>query len=139
MSEEILAGSTEPALFTQSERCIFRYFDGEKARATDPLKVFRDLRSYPELDFKADIEAMKAEDVSAEKRIINAARQAIGAKDFEEVEGKPIGLLDHEVLSVVYRLMSLLADLQKKLSNTQTSPSGTGAESSGVDSTIQPS
>lgn len=104
-----------PEPFTVTDRAIYRYFDGEKQVARDPLAILRALNGRPgpplDADVKVSLSTMK-ESGEAFGRVIAAVRESFGVKPFEEVDGKQRGLTDGECLALLLHFGQYAKSLQ---------------------------
>ena len=117
-------------MFSAEERNIYRFFDGEKVRGVDPLAVWRKMCSQQGTDIIADLNSLGSEnaDFEAMARVLNAARIALGVEEFSDDGVSQKGLLDSEVMDAIHGLSAYMDELQKKTSNSQTSPSATESQ-----------
>jgi hypothetical protein len=124
-------------VFSEQERLIFKYHNGERVVAVDPLKAYRRLLSHPGLDLAADVQAIemwqkrleqaKANDeqsdvekqiqlkgIAAFDRMVGAARAAFGLKDLEiDEDGKESGTTDMEVMANLMEFILWFKDVKK--------------------------
>lgn len=130
-------------MFSEQERLIYKYHNGERNVAVDPLKAYRRLLSHPGLDLAADVQTIelwqkqleraKPDDepteidkqiqlkgIAAFDRMVGAARAAFGLKDLEiDEEGKESGTTDMEVMTNLMQFILWFKDVKK---NTLTPP-----------------
>ena len=113
-------------------RNIFRFWDGEKERAVDPLAVFRSILSDKDFNLKEDMtlmeevaelteagkdcEAITTLDLlEAQDRAATAVRRALGVPVYSE-NGKP-GFTTIDAIDTLHQLLEYMGD-QKKSTNT---------------------
>lgn len=124
--------------FNNRHRAIFKYWDGRKWRAADPLVAFRALMGHSKLtsehltllqDPSAAPENMAVEafDVALE-----ATRDVFGITAWTEKTG---GLTTAETRNLLMGFMGYILSLKKSGSPTPTSPEPTGPTSSSPSST----
>ena len=126
MSEEICNG-------------VFRFFDGEKPRYGDPLKIHREL--YMALGSPDEVFAAYESDdpaawMPAAGRIAEAARLAFPMAPFDPATGK--GATEQHCRDAVDALWACLAG-EKKAGTTAGSPTGSPATTSTPTSSPSPS
>ena len=109
-------------MFSESERKIFRFHDGDKDRSVDPIATLVTFMSQPEFDAKADIANAQLGDMIALSRVIKAVRDTFKVKPYDEVDGKATGLLDNEVIELFSTFNEYMQDLQKKTPTSPTLP-----------------
>jgi hypothetical protein len=112
-------------LFSRRDsRYLFRYWDGAKQRALDPVAAYRKIWSFPECDLIEDSKvAMNppssdgkpvypiGEVYAAEDRLRTMAREIFGVQEWTE---KQPGLTVDETDELLNRFMAYCADLKKK-------------------------
>lgn len=134
-------------MHSESERRIFRFNEGSRKRAVDPLSTYRKLISFPGLNLAADIRAVEmlskmdlteapdpinlqieADGMTSFNRVIAAARHAFGVTDFNEDDES--GLTDEEVMDVFRDFMEFFLVVKKNTNTLPTSLKSTGLTSS---------
>lgn len=124
--------------YSRREWLIFRFWDGTREVAADPLRISRGLLNVPGLNLEEDIKlatlanpmAGKAAD-EAVARLVGAVQSVFGVKEFREERGKAEGLTDFECIQLLNTFGAYIGDLKKKLSPspTSTTPTDPSAES----------
>jgi len=117
-------------LFVRDERCLFRYFDGVKKRAIDPVATYRLLWTTGDCDLLADSTTARnplladgtpfypiAEVYAAEDRLRAMTRKIFGVQEW--AEGRP-GLTVDETDALLNSFMAFCADLKKKRNPSRT-------------------
>jgi hypothetical protein len=115
--------------FTLKQRAIYRYFDGEKEVARDPLAILRALNGRPGMPLDADVKLALSpvpESSAAFGRLVESVRDAFGAKPFEEVEGRQRGLTVGECLALLLHFGQFIKGIQNAAVPFVTSPFATG-------------
>jgi hypothetical protein len=133
-------------MHSKTERQIFRFWNGEKETAVDPLAVFRKLSSWPGLNLTSDVQAIemlqgyfaklekdpKVADSEVQKqvlkagleaweRVLGATRHALGVEAFRlDDEGVERGMTDEETMSTFHELLGYLGTLKKNTSSKVT-------------------
>lgn len=126
------------AIYAPAERGIFRFWDGTKERAIDPLAAYRKLLSYPGLDIQADAARAELGESDSIAILLQASREALGVEPFRQLpDGSFVGMLDEEVEAAIGRLHAYMGELKKSTSRTPTSPSSSAG--SGADQTTSAS
>ena len=98
-------------------RAIFRYWDGSKDIAADPLAVWRALRADHEFDAERDIPAIQLDDDTSIQVTINAVRRAFKLPAFEQG-----GLTEGECIALLYQFISYVGYVKKNTSPPPISP-----------------
>jgi hypothetical protein len=97
------------------EREIFKYHDGERERAADPVAIMRAMANHPTLDLQQNVQEMQAEDLkvqtSATVVAVNATREIFGVKPWSEEN--PDGLTEMETLDLLAEFVNYSAELKK--------------------------
>lgn len=103
-------------------RGIFRYWDGERPRAADPLVVLQFFAKHP--TFRLDHHpAFAAEgDVDAQRITVVAVREAFGATPYSFDGFGDHGLTDEETMELLSAFAEYLNALKKNGSQPATSP-----------------
>ena len=94
-------------------RAIFRFWDGRRVRAVDPIEVSRLLRRDPFFDAETHLKLIDAGDDEAIRVTANAVRQAFGIPDLQGG-----GLAELECLAVLMDFYEFLHALKKNTSPT---------------------
>lgn len=85
--------------FINRSRAIFRYWNGRRYLAIDPLVALRALKDHPEFDLERDTKLSDAGDESSTQLCLAAARAAFHVVPFD---GKRyVGLTETETLSLL--------------------------------------
>jgi hypothetical protein len=134
---------------------VFRFHDGSKQTAVDPIAVFRKLQGYPGLNLVADLKALelfqsqltklekdddkpeselqkkiKANGLESWDRLLAATRSAFGVREFHvDAEGKDAGMTDAEVMNLFMSFWAYLDSVKKNTSPTPTSQDSTAPTS----------
>lgn len=123
--------------YSPEERAIFRYFDGGKTVAVDPLVVIKKFGKVDGLAFDADLqiaiadnEAMAKESDEAFERLVAASREVFGLKPFAEVDGVQSGLTDAESFRVLVEFAKMVGGLQRAAGPFLNSPEPTDSAGS---------
>lgn len=104
----------------QASRQIFRFWDGQRDRAADPLVIYRAIETDPQFNVEVDSALLEAGDSEATVRAVGAVQRAFGVKDFDHG-----GLLESEALALLVEFYEFLALLKKSTSDTPTSSAPT--------------
>lgn len=107
------------------EREIFRFWDGKKTRAADPLEIWLALKNDPEFNYDTTPGFVDAGDTEAIKVTIGAIRRIFGVKTLEQG-----GLTSQECLELLAVYFLYEESLKKSTSEPATPQSPTGSESS---------
>lgn len=104
-------------LYRPEERCIYRYFDGEKVRACDPMILYKrmaevagDLGAYISLAYSPSKDSRSGWD-----KMIEKIRWIYDVRPFEEG-----GLLEGECVSLHDHFNTFVADQKKTASSSPT-------------------
>lgn len=97
---------------TTPERDIFRFHDGTKDRATDPMKIWFAMWADETIDLESAIKRFEANEMEAVQELIGRARIWIGIPEFNEADNT--GLTDLEFCRVWWQWLSFVAELKKK-------------------------
>jgi hypothetical protein len=118
-------------MFTKKERCIFKFWNGERNIGGDPLAIQRKLITFPDFNLEVDLKLLQLaneESLNAFDRLVRAARHAFKVKDFEvDEDGNESGLLDTEMIELIVDFGTFLTDVKKNIE-----PSPGPLNSSGV-------
>lgn len=132
--------------YSARERAIFRFWDGRRTRAVDPLAVQRTLLAVegfdPENDAKRADLVLKGgpgsdhpEALAALFRVVDATRRAFGVLPFREWGRWPFrrreGLTDAETLGLFAAFGGFLAELQEDARPLASSPGHTASATGG--------
>ncbi len=139
--------------FSERERLIFRYFDGQHIVGADPLKIHAGLLAIPDLIHDSQLAMLESDSPVFQKQSSEASSRLAGqlakvfhVQPFTEVDGKCTGLTDAEIIGLLVHFDSFLQPLKKKpvISPTSapttavasspdaTSPTPSGADSPGI-------
>lgn len=94
------------------ERDIFRFHDGTKDRAADPMKIWFAMWADETIDLEKAIKRFEANELEAVQELISRARIWIGIPDFNEADGT--GLTDLEFCRVWWSWLNFVVELKKK-------------------------
>jgi hypothetical protein len=117
--------------FTKRERCIYKYWNGTKTVACDPLAVHRRLLMFPEFDLETDMKLLQQVTnqramLEAFERLVKAARHAFKVAEFaEDDQGVQTGLEDSGVLELLFDFGQWMQDLKNAQAPQQGPPSVT--------------
>lgn len=97
------------------EREIFRYHDGERDRAADPIVVFRKMAEHPEFKLEQHIAELQIEDPKiqneASRIAVAATREIFGLNPW--TEDNETGLTEMETLEVLSQFIVYVEQLKK--------------------------
>lgn len=125
-------------------RNIFRYHDGTRSRAIDPLVAWRRMWEHPTCNPEKDIEPATGLtsdgtpipfDQAAQDRVIAMARDMFDLKPFNE---NGTGLTIDETQGLLFQFMLFMNAIKKKRARSPTTSAPTELASSPVKSTISP-
>ncbi len=104
---------------SKSSRDIFCYWDGRSHRRIDPMVVYRRVQSHP--TYNAEIHPALAEsgDFNAFTIMVNATRDVLDVKPFDEATGK--GLTESETVQLMVQFADFTMDQKKSISTSPTS------------------
>ncbi len=110
-------------LYTEKDRVIFSFFDGEKIRKVDPMPLYR---KYMEIanEVSADFQAFSS---PIPNKFAATSYQNCISKISAMFELKPFdqgGLLETEVINTYMDYLAFCEDIKKKLNPPQTPPEG---------------
>jgi hypothetical protein len=91
-------------------REIFRYFDGHRMRAIDPLVAIRELNQHPTFLWSRDVALACEGDAGATRSCVTAVIDVFGAHPLDATGD---GLTDEETLAVLSEFMQYLDGLKK--------------------------
>lgn len=112
---------------------LFRYFDGERMRAIDPLQAHYALNSHPKWNWD-NAPLIDEGDPEQQKIAVEAVCDVFGVSCYDDSTGK--GLVSVEILGILYAFDAYCQAVKKKFSPGQTSPRPT--ESSVSHSVVVP-
>lgn len=110
-------------------RAIFRFWDGQRDRAADPLEILRALENDSLVNLEVESAFMLAGDAEATLKTVQLVRRAFGVKDFTQG-----GLLEAECLDLIENFYDFLSSLKKNTSASPISSPPTETESSSASS-----
>lgn len=118
--------------YTPRERAIYRYFNGVREVAVDPLRVQRELAAVPDLDLETDaklagLATPNPESAKSFDRLVEAVRKVFQVQPLSE-DG--IGLTDAECVELLASFALYIADVKKKAQACLTSAPPTEPTSS---------
>lgn len=128
-----------------SRRDIYRYWDGSRWRARDPLVAWRAIWEDPDVDPKIDFELAtglnsRGENVEynpeSQDKVLAMIRRIFDVEQFSE--SHPRGLTINETFALLWDFLRYANSLKKKPSPTPTPSPPTGSESSDGSSTTRP-
>lgn len=104
----------------EANRQFYQYYNGEKLVLADPIKLYRKLLSYPDLNLDHDIKLISAagdnpQGIEALERLLKATRDIFQVKEYEEK-----GLLDSEVMDLLVDFSNYMLSVKKNTNSTQT-------------------
>lgn len=128
--------------YTGRERLIYRYWDGDKNVAADPLVILRTLTTIEGFALETDLKLAETDSAfapAAFARVVGAARKAFQAKEFSELNGgKQQGLTDSECVQLLVHFAQFIGQLKEAALPFVSSPASTGPPDSDG-STTEPS
>jgi hypothetical protein len=107
----------------RDERAIFRYFDGVKERAIDPIFALRALDAHQKFHFDEHAKQLLAGDFETTKIAVDAIREIFGVQPWSE---NSLGLTEGETLALLWKFVAYNDDIKKNISPPLTSPPPTG-------------
>lgn len=123
--------------FRKTQREIFRYWDGLRWRAIDPMVVFRSMSSHPEFNPEVHIPLLASDNLELQQQAapiaVAATRQIFGIEAF--ADGHEGGLTELETLAVLNDFCEFADGLKKNGNGQQTSPVAMEPECSGPSAT----
>ena len=108
--------SSPPAV----ERRIFRYFDGQRWRAADPLRAYRQLLTHPTFSIEKHPEMCDAGDEEALRITLAAMTEIFGLHAWDDAT--LTGLPEFEILDLFVAFNAYLDGLKKSTSPNPTLP-----------------
>lgn len=106
-----------------STRQIFRYWDGVRRRAIDPIAACRALFAHPTYNPETHPALVDLGDDNAREIMLQAGRDVFGVQPFTLEHG---GLTEDETLNLMVAFAEYMAGLKKSTNLTLTSPEPTG-------------
>ena len=153
-----LFGRSRPAIFAERDRLIFRFWDGTRQRAADPLDVRAALDehggpNWPDLlgvfglaategmPMSPAVQASHAANVNASVGdLVALTRQAFGVEPFREREdGTTTGMTQAETLDLLTSYLTFAQQLEESARPFRSGPNSTGVRPSPEESTTPPS
>lgn len=124
------------------DRCIFRFYDGQRMRAVDPLVTYRLLDGHAEFNWLSDPKLIerpsdgdplldRAKDEAMQK-CVAAVREAFGLPVFDGRRG----LTETECYALLLEFTMYVGAVKKKHDTLPISPEPTGSESSEPSTTL---
>lgn len=95
-----------------TERDIFRFHDGQRQRAIDPMKVWFAMWSEEDIDLGRLLDRMAENELEAVKELLPIARKWFGIQEFNEDDES--GMTDLEFCPILNSWFDYLFDLKKK-------------------------
>ena len=95
-----------------TERDIFRFHDGTKDRAADPMKIWFAMWADETIELETAIKRFESNEMEAVQELIGRARIWIGIPEFNEADGT--GLTDLEFCRVWWQWLEFIVELKKK-------------------------
>jgi hypothetical protein len=114
-----------PARSRNTNRAIFRFWDGQQDRAADPFEVLRAIENDPEFSLERDGALLIIGDDDSIQKTVRCVRRAFQVKEFSQG-----GLLEAECLELIERFYEFLSSLKKNISASPISLQPTATESS---------
>lgn len=132
--------STPMGTYRPAERLIYRYWDGFREVAADPLVLHRRLME-KSADIEINIKVFRSASKDAPTAYEALIRDVRWAFDVKPLDSEGKGLTEMECVDLLDHFMSMMRDEKKtsQTSSTSRSPSGTSPSSSGDDPTTGPS
>lgn len=109
----------------QTDRGIFRFWDGQQDRAVDPFEILRAIENDPEFSLERDGALLVVGDDDSIQKTVRCVRRAFQVKEFSQG-----GLLEAECLELIERFYEFLSSLKKNISASPISSRPTATESS---------
>jgi len=113
-------------MFSDKERMIFRYHNGTKQIAADPLVIQRKLLSQKDVDLDSEFRLAVSdtkESLAAISRVVDVIRFSFGVKPLDPETEE--GLTDTECLQLMASYAEFLNELKKKASLSPISQTAT--------------
>lgn len=96
------------------DRALFHYWDGQKARRIDPLRVWRELANHDKMDLDT-MPAMADEGQEPETTtVVDAFCEVFDVHRWDDASGT--GLTDSDILNLINQLQGYFAALKKNTS-----------------------
>jgi len=127
-------------MFSKEERLIFRYHNGSKQIAADPLVIQRKILSQKNIDLDSEFRIAVSdtkESLDAISRVVGVIRSAFGVKELDPETEE--GLTDTECLQLMASYAEFLNELKKKASLSQISQTATEDSPTEKNVTTKPS
>jgi hypothetical protein len=105
------------------ERLLFRYWDGTRARAIDPFRVYREIRSDKTVDLESIGPQVDAWEEPATGLMLDMICRVFGVKRYDDATGE--GLTDPELLNLFGDVNDYLDWVKKKHNPGPTLPPST--------------
>jgi hypothetical protein len=96
-----------------TERDIFRFHDGTRQRAMDPLKIWTAMWSDENIDVAKLLDRMSHNELESVNELIASARTWLKVPDYNEDDNT--GMTDLEFCQVMYQWFEYVIQLKKKL------------------------
>jgi hypothetical protein len=120
--------------FRKRKRLLFRFWDGEKSRAADPLSLLRNLDLHQTFNLENSIPLIAKGDSKTIGEAILAIREVFGVKAWSESQP---GLTEGETVDLLFSFLEFNQVLKKNIVPTPTLPSPSESNHSN-DSTPKP-
>ena len=101
--------TTEPQ---PTERDIFRFHDGTRQRAMDPMKIWAAMWSSDDIDIGKSLDRMAQNELEAVTELLPHARKWLSVPEFNEAD--ETGMTDLEFCRVLYQWLNYVIELKKK-------------------------
>jgi hypothetical protein len=101
----------------EAHRDIFSYWDGQKQRRADPLKIARALDGHKTLNLQRDLPLLDAGDPEATGNVVNSVLEVFGCQAWSE---STPGLTMTEALDLLNSFCEYGEELKKKRNPSQT-------------------
>lgn len=97
---------------TPTERDIFRFHDGTRQRAMDPMKIWAAMWLDDDIDIGKLLDRMATNELEAVVELLPRARKWLQVPEFNEED--ETGMTDLEFCRVMYAWLNFVIDIKKK-------------------------
>ena len=126
-----------------SPRAIFQYWDGNAARAIDPMVAYRGLVAHPKFNAETHLALADAGDLEAIAIVVEATRDTFGVKPFRNWKGDHLGemqtegLTETETVELLASFFAYCDSVKKNTSRSQTFPGSTVQQQSAASASAE--